>query len=179
MRKLIYVVVIILTSFTMVHAQKAKLSKKEEVAKRIAEKEEIFEFLQQKQFLVEVDRITGRYGVQTFVQPTTNFVFIDSSEAVIQWAFINQIGFNGLGGVTLEGRVSQYQLNEPRNYKRPVQLRMTIFGTALGTLDAWMEVTADLQTVIRLSSQWGHRFTVYGNLKAIEEQVIYKGITSF
>ena len=56
---------------------------------------------------LEASNITFNNGVTRFVTASTNFVSVDDGQAVVQTAFNNSNinSPNGLGGITLEGRV--------------------------------------------------------------------------
>ena len=56
---------------------------------------------------LEASNVTFNNGVTRFVTESTNFVSVDDGQAVVQTAFNNSNinSPNGLGGITLEGRV--------------------------------------------------------------------------
>ena len=56
---------------------------------------------------LEASNVTFNNGVTRFVTASTNFVSVDDGQAVVQTAFNNSNinSPNGLGGITLEGRV--------------------------------------------------------------------------
>lgn len=61
---------------------------------------------------LEASNITFNNGVTRFVTESTNFVSVDDGQAVVQTAFnnTNVNSPNGLGGITLEGRVLDEEL---------------------------------------------------------------------
>lgn len=61
---------------------------------------------------LEASNVTLNNGVTNFVTPSTNYVSINNDVATIQTAFDNSNIYspNGLGGITLEGRVSGEEL---------------------------------------------------------------------
>lgn len=61
---------------------------------------------------LEASNITFNNGVTRFVTESTNFVSVDDGQAVVQTAFNNSNinSPNGLGGITLEGRVLDEEL---------------------------------------------------------------------
>lgn len=61
---------------------------------------------------LEASNVTFNNGVTRFVTESTNFVSVDDGQAVVQTAFNNSNinSPNGLGGITLEGRVLDEEL---------------------------------------------------------------------
>lgn len=61
---------------------------------------------------LEASNVTFNNGVTRFVTESTNFVSVDDGQAVVQTAFNNSNinSPNGLGGVTLEGRILDEEL---------------------------------------------------------------------
>lgn len=57
---------------------------------------------------LEASNVTFNNGVTRFVTPSTNFISVNNGNAVLQTAFDNTNIYspNGLGGITLEGRVA-------------------------------------------------------------------------
>jgi hypothetical protein len=67
-------------------------------------------------FVLEANMLYDRYGQTIQVQSTINFVMVDSTEGVIQVGSPLYLGQNGVGGITLEGAVTRYEVN--KNEKR-------------------------------------------------------------
>ena len=61
---------------------------------------------------LEASNVTFNNGVTRFVTESTNFVSVDDGQAVVQTAFnnTNLNSPNGLGGITLEGRILDEEL---------------------------------------------------------------------
>ena len=61
---------------------------------------------------LEASNVTFNNGVTRFVTESTNFVSVDDGQAVVQTAFnnTNVNSPNGLGGITLEGRILDEEL---------------------------------------------------------------------
>lgn len=61
---------------------------------------------------LEASNVTFNNGVTRFVTESTNFVSVDDGQAVVQTAFNNSNinSPNGLGGITLEGRILDGEL---------------------------------------------------------------------
>ena len=63
--------------------------------------------LQNQDFVLEADNVTFRNGSTVFVNSTTNFISVKGNRAVVQISPSNMAsGPNGVGGVTVDGRIS-------------------------------------------------------------------------
>ena len=68
-----------------------------------------------KDFVLAVDNVTFPSGSTVFVNSTTNFISVKGNRAVVQISPSNYAsGPNGLGGVTVDGIVSGYQITTGR-----------------------------------------------------------------
>lgn len=68
-----------------------------------------------KDFVLAVDNVTFPSGNTVFVNSTTNFISVKGNRAVVQISPSNYAsGPNGLGGVTVDGIVSGYQITTGR-----------------------------------------------------------------
>ena len=66
-------------------------------------------------FVIEADRVTFKRGYMASVTPNTNFVAVCGQWAVVQVAFdVPWPGFNGLGGITVDGRIVKYRKSTDR-----------------------------------------------------------------
>lgn len=76
--------------------------------------------IEARQFVLEADRVMFKYGTTAYVNPNTNFVAMEGDKATVQVAFNIPVGGpNGLGGITLDGNVT--------NFKQKVGKRGTLY----------------------------------------------------
>ncbi|OHX68126.1 DUF4251 domain-containing protein [Flammeovirga pacifica] len=119
------------------------LSKKEiraqKRAERIKEKEErkkaakLFEQILHAQavsgidsmaFVLEATQVYDRYGNMENVSSNINFVSVNGDMAVFQLGFDGLVGLNGVGGITMEGKISDYKVKEEDNGRRTVSFNV-------------------------------------------------------
>ena len=68
---------------------------------------EAIQAINEKAFTLEADQVVFKYGNMAYVNSNTNFVSVKGDKAVVQVAFnIPVSGPNGIGGVTVDGSVS-------------------------------------------------------------------------
>lgn len=73
--------------------------------------------LQNGSWALEASSITFNNGYTEYVTPSTNFVSIDEGKGIVQTAFDNSNIYspNGLGGVTLEGGITDAEISSDKS----------------------------------------------------------------
>ncbi|MCF6241098.1 MAG: DUF4251 domain-containing protein [Bacteroidales bacterium] len=166
-------------------AQERKQTKKERKEAKKAKKEQqkkeqaaLFELSKQQikdsTFIVAADRITFKSGMNFSVTQTLNFFKVYKGEGVLQIAPINSpnLGSNGLGGITLKGQLTQYQITDKGD---KIYVKITLKGT-LGTAMINLSVYGGNNAVVDVSGLFsGRAFTMYGPLKHLDDVRIFEG----
>ena len=146
MKKIIYFIAMaLLCSMTItLQAQEAndkaaeKAAKKaEKEAKKAAEKaaqEALFQqallAINNKDFVLEADRVEGKRGQFVYVNSNTNFVAVNGDEATVQLALNGAFsGPNGVGGITVEGKTSKVEIEQDK--KGNVSFSMMVQGVGI------------------------------------------------
>ena len=72
--------------------------------------------LKENKFVLEADRLMFKRGDVAYVNSNTNFVLVDGEKGTVQVAFNNTpfAGPNGIGGVTVDGKVSGVRVKESK-----------------------------------------------------------------
>ena len=130
-RRFIFIMLVLLAVQASLFAQDRKMTRKEKEAawraerlrKRVQEERQVMhddsiQFVQavnairSGSWALEASNVTFNNGVTRFVTASTNFVSVDDGQAVVQTAFNNSNvnSPNGLGGITLEGRITSEEL---------------------------------------------------------------------
>ena len=130
-RRFIFIMLALLAVQASLFAQDRKMTRKEKEAawraerlrKRAQEERQVMhddsiQFVQavnairSGSWALEASNVTFNNGVTRFVTASTNFVSVDDGQAVVQTAFNNSNvnSPNGLGGITLEGRITSEEL---------------------------------------------------------------------
>jgi len=119
-----------------------KVSKKEARKAKRAENKRVYEIekayginlIDNKDFVLQADRISSRNNIPVVVDRNVNFVKIDGDVMVIQFGLNQRVGLNGLGGTTFEGRIQDIDTKdngEGRGYSVRIQFYTPILnGTA-------------------------------------------------
>lgn len=128
-----------------------------------------------RSFVVEADQLLLPSGKMTFVSPVTNFVSLEGDEAVIQVAPLNAaLGANGVGGITLEGKVMNFE--EKTDKKGNTVITMNVSGIGLAALVDIRLYKDDNSVQVHIDPTLNsNRITFYGVLLPNKESRTFKG----
>ena len=192
MKKLVFLVFIFLItsnfSFSQVDNPESKpLTKEEKKALKNAKKEEktrqkelalstYTQLLHNKEWVVEAHTVYNKAGGSIQMDPTINFVGVKDDLVVVQLSFSNLIGWNGVGGITVEGKPGKYEVKSEKN---AVSLRMSAMGSAMGPVDIFLTVSGDGTGRATVSGNFGERITFAGYFVSLNDSRVFKGTTTY
>ncbi|MBQ8866382.1 MAG: DUF4251 domain-containing protein [Bacteroidaceae bacterium] len=137
------------------------------------------EALKSGNWVLEADNVVFRNGMLRYVSSNTNYVAVQSGEGTVQTAFNNFVySPNGLGGVTVQGQVSDQKISQDKDGN--IFMNFSIFG---GAISATLNLTltgGTNQASIYISPNFnGNNLTMNGNLVPYDEATIFEGTTSW
>lgn len=134
--------------------------------------------LQKKTFILEAEFLQGRYGDQVPVSSNINFISVQTPRVVLQTGSNNSFGpgYNGVGGVTTEGQISNYRVSS--DDKRLNHTVMFTTTTNIGTYDVILRVSADASATATITGMTRGSLTYRGNLVAPYNSKVFKGRNS-
>ena len=188
MRKLIALVTLLLVgvSFTL-SAQSSEREKREaeraerraqEKAEEMGAYQEAIQALKANRFVLEADRVIFSNGQTAFVTANTNFVLVNGQRGTVQVAFnIPNPGPNGIGGVTVDGSVSDMEMK--MNDKGTVNASFNIQGIGISAQIFITLIEGNNNATVTVSPNFNsNTLTLSGSLLPISQSEIFKG-TSF
>ena len=111
--------------------------------------------IRNKDFVLEADNVTFRNGNTVLVNSTTNFISVKGNKAVVQISPSNYAsGPNGVGGVTVQGAISGYEIRTDE--KGRIYLSMNVNGIG---------ISAQIELFITPGSNYAQA-TVYPNFNS-------------
>lgn len=166
-------------------AKRAALKKEREARKAIEAQMDSVAFmkavnaLKNGSFVLEANNVSFPNGLVRFVSSNTNYVQMDNGEGVVQTAFNNfafNPGPNGLGGVTVEGKVSSPTINEDKDGN--VFYTFNIQGIAISATVS-ISLTAGTNNASAMISPNfnNNNMTMTGNLIPLSESDVFQGTT--
>ncbi len=142
---------------------------------RIEQQKWIMQLLTSKAWVLEAHTLQDRYGESANIQPSLNFVGVAGENATAQLGSNGEIGWNGVGGITVEGSVRQYEMKEGNKPGSGAYLRIEISGASSGHISISIQVSADGTAAATLSDNFGDRLTYRGRIVPLAESTVYKG----
>ena len=195
MKKVLFVAALLLVCFSV--TMNAQTKKEERAAKREALKKErearraietqidsiafmkAVNALEEGEFVLEANNVTFPNGLVRFVSSNTNYVQMDNGEGVVQTAFSNftySPGPNGLGGVTVEGKISSPTLNKDKDGN--VYYTFSIQGVAISATVSISLTAGTNNACAQISPNFnGNNMTMTGSLVPISESDVFQGTT--
>lgn len=165
--------------------------KREEARKRIEERkaletiqdsvafEKALAALKAGSFVLEADNILFPNGVMRYVTSTTNYVEVNEGEGIVQTAFNNftySPGPNGLGGVTVQGSISEPEIRTDKHGN--VFYSYSITGIAISATVSITLTGGTNEASAYISPNFNNNnITVNGHIVPYDESVVFQGTT--
>lgn len=131
--------------------------------------------LEQLKFVLEADRIVFKYGQNVYVNSNTNFVSLYDDEAAVQISPMNaHPGFNGIGGITLDGHASDIKVT--RDKKNNLRLSMNVMGVAISARVDILLYSGSDQAYVTITPNFNsNRIELIGRIVPFELSEVFKG----
>lgn len=127
-------------------------------------------------FVLEADLVTFKRGRTAHVTSNTNFVAVNGGEASVQVAFnVPWPGFNGLGGITVDGYISKYE--KKKDKKGNIYLEMNVSGRGISAqvfITLWSG--SNKASVNIMQNFHSGRISLDGVIVPKEESDVFKGV---
>ena len=146
---------------------------------RVEQQEKTMQILESRAWVLEAHTIQDRYGSSAPIIPSLNFVGVDGENSTVQLGSSGEIGWNGVGGITVEGTVRQYKLIEGKKAGSGANLRIEIMGVSAGHVSMIINVSADGAATAMLSDTYGEKLTYRGQIVPLSESRVYKGVVTY
>lgn len=133
--------------------------------------------IENKDFVLEADKVIFKYGQIAYVTSNTNFVALKGDKAVVQVAFnIPVSGPNGLGGVTVQGSASDIKTSTDK--KGNMILSMNVMGTGISAqVNISLTYGTNQADVDILPNFNSNHLTLSGRLLPMEKANVFQGTT--
>ena len=155
-------------------AARAKQKAEEKVMEQAAYNEAV-QALNNREFVLEANQVVFRRGQNAFVTPTTNFVMMKGERATIQIAFNTpNPGPNGVGGVTVDGNVSSFNINT--DSKGNVNCSFSVQGVGVSAQVFIRLTNGNNKASVAVSPNFNsNRMTLNGEILPLEHSNVFKG----
>lgn len=156
-------------------------SERKAYKEKVAEKEhaQTKELLESQAWVLEATQLQDRYGETYIIESTLNFVGINKEEASVQLGTSHDVGYNGVGGITLDGRVLSYEISEGNRKNSGFSVTMNLMGSSMGSTTIMMHVSGSGSARATVTTIEGDRVTYSGDIVPLNESRVYKGTTTY
>lgn len=183
MKKTILILIVAIIGFQL-QAQETKTKKEiraEKKAKEIAERDalriEQEKWVQEKTYVLEAQQVFSKTGMVFQLNSSTNFVYINKDQAALQLSFDGLVGWNGVGGITIKGKITKYEIQiEEKN--KPILVRMTIQGSS-GFQDVTIWISNNGSGEAQITDLRGNILRFTGDIVPLDQSRIFMGTESF
>lgn len=126
-------------------------------------------------FVIEASRIQSQRGGITNVSSNTNFISVEDGESVVQIAPSNHIaGPNGVGGITVDGNVSNVQVTESKNGALIYSYSVQGIGLSATVKIQLPKGSAEASATV-YPNYSNNEVTLHGTVVAPENSRVFKG----
>ena len=158
-----------------------KLTKEQKSEQRRTEAEaaaKLVEWMvENKNFVLEANSLSDKYGNHANVSSMINFLAVDSNIITIQLASTSGIGgANGMGGVTTDGNITQFIVNRTGKNKSGYSIRLYTM-TNIGSFDITFSILPNGTADASISGNWGSRLNYHGYLVPLKKSRVFRGMT--
>ncbi len=152
---------------------------KEEAAAIAAEDRAWFDLavqaLNERDFVLEADRVDFRRGRFAYVNANTNFISLNGNRATIQMAFNSPYaGPNGIGGITVDGSASNVKMERDKNGN--ITFSMMVQGVAVSANVTFQMMKGTNKCTATVTPNFNsNRITFTGSLFPTSQSNVFKG----
>ena len=130
-------------------------------------------------FVLETENIMFPNGIMRYVTSSTNYVQVNNGEGIVQTAFSNftySPGPNGLGGVTVQGSISEPEIRTDKHGS--VFYSYSITGIAISATVSITLTGGTNEASAYISPNFNsNNITMNGHIVPYDESVVFQGTT--
>lgn len=128
-----------------------------------------------KHFVLEADKVEFKRGETVFVNSNTNFVSVADDKSVVQVSFnVLVSGPNGIGGITLDGNISNYKQKQDK--KGNISISMNVMGAGISAVVNIVKYAGSNKASVTISPNFNsNRITLSGYIVPYYKSRVFKG----
>lgn len=140
----------------------------------------LMEMLESQQWVLEATQLQDRSGQVYYIESNLNFIAVANDKSTVQLGSTsNAGGRNGVGGLTVDGRVNKYEVKEVRRSNSGATIVLSITSVGVGHTTFNISVSPSGHATATLRSSGGARITYTGTMVPLDQSNVYKGIPLF
>lgn len=158
--------------------QRKKEKKQKEALENVISYDDALQALNARSFVVEANTVQGRSGRMFFVTSNTNFLAVNNGQGTVQIASNSAVnpGPNGLGGITVQGSVSNVKMT--KDDKGNVVMTFGIQGVLISATVTVQLAADSSNAMVTIDPNFsGNLLTMTGTLVPASMSNIFMGST--
>jgi hypothetical protein len=133
--------------------------------------------VENRKFVLEANYLSDQTGERYNVNNIINFIAIDSARITIQLASTSGIGgANGMGGITAEGTISQFNVIKTGKQKNFYSIHVLAM-THIGTYDIFFSISPSANADATISGNVRGKLNYHGRLVPLKTSRVFKGMS--
>lgn len=184
MKRLLIMLIAIIANVGLTQAQttdkeeRARLRQERKAEQEILDSllfEQSKQSIENKKFVLEADRVMFKYGTTAYVTSNTNFVMVNEDKATVQIAFnVPVSGPNGIGGITVDGLMSDFSMEEDK--KGNLSVEFNVSGVGISARITISIPKGSSSATVNVSPTFNsNRLTLSGHILPLEQSTVFKG----
>ncbi len=186
MKKIVFFIAALMITMSLAAQESAPKSKAERKAERKENKEKMEKELaittekaiMSGNFVLKANQLRNKYGQMIMVSPTINFVAVKGRQVYVQFGTEAGIGYNGVGGLTLKGELTDFKMTRDKKYNGYTIMITTNGTNGSLTITVQSNVTGDNANA-RVQTNWGGQLNFVGEIVPIVGAEIFQGQESY
>lgn len=136
------------------------------------------QMVEMHRFVLEADYLSNKYGIRVPVSRNINFIMVDSTDAILQTGSAFNVGFNGVGGETVSGRITKFDYGMTGRNKDSYSIRMVVLSP-VGVYDITLMINPEGYADASIRGNWSGQLNYHGRLVPLGLSKVYTGQTRY
>jgi len=173
MKKLTLITILFLSASILFAQEETKDTVNAGAAKEKQQFATMSQVLESKMFVLEARKVQNEYGNQYIVNNTLNFLMVDTTSSTIQIGSDSGLGPNGVGGITLKGKISNWEITKDESHGS-FSIHLTV-TTPESANEIFIDVSSFGNAKATVSGNKIRKFTYIGKLVSLKDSKVYVG----
>ena len=184
MRAISIVIIMVLLGGSAIAQSKEerKAAKKAKKEAKVQQEKELTAILismvESKKFVLEANMLYDKSGTSYILNSTINFVGVDGVSSTIQLACDQLVGWNGVGGVTIDGKITKMEI-KTNDKGIGFTINAIVQNKGGGGVTMVFRITSTGSARVDMNGNFGDRLSFQGNIFSLEKTTVYKGTPLF
>ncbi len=135
--------------------------------------------IENHRFVLEADYLGNGRGYRASVSKLLNFIALDSNQVVLQIGSPFGIGINGVGGATVEGKITKYEAKKKEGKRSTSYFVMLYITSPAGIFNVSMSVSDLGYADATVRGSFSGQIRYSGKLVPLKLSRIYKGQSTY